>query len=354
MRIGIVNDLQLAVEALRRVVLGVPGYRIAWVAKNGAEAVEKCARDVPDLILMNLVMPVMDGVEATRRIMEKTPCAILLVTDTVAGNAGKVFEAMGCGALDAVCTPVLGSADAAEGAEPLLAKMRTLSKLVNKPVEFEPAITRRDRLTGAAHLPPLVAIGASTGGPKALAETLGNLPSDFSAAIIVIQHVDVQFAPGLADWLGTQCRLPVKLADKGSRPQAGTVLVAGSNDHLVFNPDLALRYTAEPRDYQYRPSVDAFFRSAAEYWPRKDVAALLTGMGRDGAQGLLALRRAGWHTIAQDRTTSVLYGMPKAAVELEAAVEVLPLAEIAPAIIRVVSASNREQARPNNTRTKVP
>ena len=340
MRMAIVNDLLLAVEALRRVVTSVPDHTIAWVARHGAEAVEKCAADTPDLILMDLIMPVMDGVEATRRIMAATPCLILVVTATVGGNAAKVFEAMGYGARDAVSTPVLGRDGQVEGGAALLAKIATLGKLLEKkPGETAPRRrTSPGVLSSAPHLPPLVAVGASTGGPAALARLLTGLPAQFPAALVIIQHVDVQFAPGLASWLQTQTPLRVRVAPAGCRLEVGTVWLAGTNDHLIMTPQHTLSYVAEPRDYPYRPSVDVFFQSLvqhnAEHWPDKVAGVLLTGMGRDGAAGLAALRQAGWYTIAQDQASSVVYGMPKAAAEVGAAMHILPLEAIASTLVQ--------------------
>lgn len=331
MRIAIVNDLLMAVEVLRRVLNTVPGYEMAWIAYNGSEAVEKCARDKPDLILMDLIMPVMDGVQATCTIMKDSPCAILIVTASVRGNAAKVFEAMGCGALDAVGTPVLGPEGKIEGGAELLKKIATIGKLIGQPVGNERSGPSKIMPKGT---PRLVAVGSSTGGPKALAEILAKLPGDFRAAVVIVQHVDVQFAGGLADWLNEQTHLSVTVASGGQTLREGMVYVAGTNDHLIIGPDLALHYTPEPRDYPYRPSVDAFFLSVEKHWPNKSVAVLLTGMGRDGAKGLLALRRARWHTIAQDEQSSVVYGMPKAAAELGAAVEILPLEKISESILR--------------------
>ena len=211
MRIAIVNDVLLAVEALRRVVTSVPDYTIAWVARHGAEAVEKCAADTPDLILMDLIMPGMDGVEATRQIMAASPCLILVVTATVSGNMAKVFAAMGYGVRDVVHTPVLGSDGKVEGGAALLDKIAILGKLLTPTPRQEPQRpTRSTAHTPTRHLPPLVAIGASTGGPAALACVLSALPAHFPAALVIIQHVDVQFAAGLADWLQAQTALPVR------------------------------------------------------------------------------------------------------------------------------------------------
>lgn len=337
MRIALVNDLPIAIEALRRALAEAPQHTVAWVARNGAEAVEKCRQDTPDLILMDLIMPVMDGVEATRQIMRNTPCAILVVTVTVQGNAPKVFEAMGYGALDAVDTPVQGSEGQSGGNRRLLEKIAVIERLLGT---GRRAAEDWERQAGVS-LPRLVAIGASTGGPRAIAAALSRLPRSPSAAIVVIQHVGVQFSAGLAEWLGVETSLDVRVAREGDQPTAGTVLLAGTDDHLVMTAARTLVYTADPRECPFRPSVDAFFKSAALHWPFKSLAVLLTGMGADGAQGLLALRQAGWRTIAQDEATCVVYGMPKAAVECGAAMEVLPLEKIAENLAEFVGQRTR-------------
>jgi two-component system, chemotaxis family, response regulator WspF len=293
--------------------------------------VRACAADVPDLILMDLMMPVMDGAEATRIIMRQSPCAILVVTATVDGHASKVFDAMGWGALDAVNTPVLGMSGDPAGAAPLLAKIAMLRQLIGRTAAVVPARAHE------AHA--LVAIGASTGGPGALACLLAAVPRTPSLTVAVVQHVDAHFAPGLASWLGGQTGHDVRTIGTGDRPEPGTVQLASTNDHLVLAPDGSYRYTAEPADYVYRPSVDVFFESVVQSWAGRAVGVLLTGIGADGARGLLAMRRAGWHTVAQDEATSVVYGMPRAAAALQAAVEILPVEHIAGAIIRAIGAT---------------
>ena len=336
MRIGIVNDLPLAVEALKRALALKSGHQVAWVARNGADAVELCAKDTPDLVLMDLLMPVMDGIQATRRIMAGSPCAILVVTVSVGANAWRVFEAMGHGALDAVDTPALGTGDSRESAAPLLAKIDMIARLVGDRSSgtqspFGPA----EIAAPAARQNGLLAIGASAGGPAAVAVVLSGLPKDFPAAVVVIQHVDVQFAAGMADWLGRDSKLPVRVAREGERPEAGVVLLAGTNDHLTLLAGGSLGYTPHPREYVYRPSVDVFFQSVTRHWAGEAVGVLLTGMGRDGAVGLKALRNQGRYTIAQDQASSAVYGMPKAAATLDAAVDILPLDRIAPKVAAV-------------------
>jgi two-component system response regulator WspF len=181
---------------------------------------------------------------------------------------------------------------------------------------------------------PLVVLGASTGGPAALADILSRLPAVVNAGIVIIQHIGKEFSHELALWLGSNCRLQVKVATPGCRPEAGVVWLAGTNEHLVLTKHGTLEYRVEPAGCFYRPSVDVFFKSVAAHWSPQGVAILLTGMGRDGGEGLLALRRCGWRTIAQDKATSVVYGMPRAAAELGAAERILPLGEIADALMR--------------------
>ncbi|HEB57055.1 MAG TPA: chemotaxis response regulator protein-glutamate methylesterase [Gammaproteobacteria bacterium] len=333
MKIAIVNDTRMAVESLRRVITSVPEYQLAWVAYDGAEAVKQCRRERPDVILMDLIMPLMDGVEATRQIMASSPCAILVVTSTVSGHASKVFEAMGAGAMDAVNTPVLGVSGSGEGREALLRKLRTFGRLIagnDAPVSMFAAADQPESVV----MPPLLVIGASTGGPAALAAILGRLPQDFSAAVVIVQHVDEQFTDSFADWLNLQSSLPVRRAKQGDYPQTGQVLIAGGQNHLILRKSGCLDYVSEPQDYPYRPSVTVFFESAARCWPTDVTGILLTGMGRDGAQGLLALRKNGFHTIAQDEASCSVYGMPRAAVKLAAAVEILSLEQIAATLVK--------------------
>jgi two-component system, chemotaxis family, response regulator WspF len=340
MRIAIVNDVLLAVEALRRVIVRAGQHDVAWIAHDGEEAVARCRRDRPDLILMDLFMPRMDGVEATRQIMVATPCAIIVATAQVQDYTGKVFEAMGAGALDAVSIPAFTDAEQPEGAKELLAKIATINRIVGTPT------TKRTSATPAGTPHPaserrgcLVAIGSSAGGPSALTTLLAGLPANFPAAVVIIQHVDEQFTQGLTAWFATHTKLQVGIAQQGDELRPGVVYLAGRDRHLVLTGPNQLGYVVQPAESSYCPSVDVFFKSLARHWRGRAIGVLLTGMGRDGAEGLKALREAGHHTIAQDKRTSAVYGMPKAAAELDAASEILALDKIAPRLVSEVLGS---------------
>lgn len=331
MKIAIANDSAMATEALRRAVTGEGEHQVIWCARDGLEAVQMCERRRPDLLLMDLVMPLLDGIEATRRIMQLAPCAILVVTATPEENSNLVFRAMGAGALDVTATPVLtGHAD--PGAA-LLAKIRTIGRLIKAdagtPHRTAP-LGEPPPATGAP-LSILVAIGASTGGPTAVARVLAGLDLPASAAIVIVQHIDERFTASLAAWLGGQIGRPVHTIDNGLHLTEPGVYIAKSNDHLILDRHRYLRYSADPQEYPYRPSVDVFFHCLARHWHDVAIGILLTGMGRDGAEGLLAMRGAGHLTIAQDRGSAV-YGMPRAAAEIGAASLILPVEEIGTAL----------------------
>jgi two-component system response regulator WspF len=334
-RIGIVNNLSRETEVLLQAVALKPEHHVIWMGKSGADAVELCAKETPDLILMGLLAG-MDGVEATRRIMASAPCAIVIVTGSVEVNTARVFEAMGHGALDVVDLPASGTGNLRDSAAPLLAKIATVSRLIGEKDALRSAPASGNGSSGSLRQHPLIAIGASAGGPSALAAVLRGLPEGFPASIVVIQHVEAQFAGGMADWLSQQSAMPVMVAREGECPAVGKVLLAGTSDHLALKTANRLGYTPEPRDYLYRPSVDVFFYSVSRLWRGDAVGVLLTGMGSDGALGLKELRNRGHHTIAQDRATSAVYGMPKAAAALNAAVDILPMERIASRLVDVV------------------
>lgn len=336
MRLAIVNDSVLAVEALRRVVSAA--HEVAWIARDGEEAVQKALADKPELILMDLMMPKLDGVQATRQIMARCPCPILIVTASVEGTANLVYEALGAGAMDAVKTPLLGFQGNAEGREGLLGKIATLARLIEPAAPSPPPVPTPRTSQSLGATPRLLAIGASSGGPQALSRILAELPAELPAAVLVVQHIDPEFSRGLAEWLATSSRLPVRLAEPGQRPQSGHVYVAGSAGHLVLSSTGRLNCTKEPVGI-YCPSIDQLFFSIARHSTTPCLGLLLTGMGSDGAEGMLALKRAGHHTVVQDEASCAIFGMPRAAIRLDAAQRVVSLPDIPRTVVSQLGAS---------------
>ncbi|MGD8558530.1 MAG: chemotaxis-specific protein-glutamate methyltransferase CheB [Gammaproteobacteria bacterium] len=334
MKIAIINNKQAARKELIRIVTGARKYELAWSTSSGERAIDFCRTIRPDLILMDPLVRDMDGIEVIRKIMDISPCAILIVTGSVEQRSDVVFDAMGAGAIDAVDTPILHTSVHDQAEQILLRKIGMLEHLTRdmqrSSVEFGNGSL--DPVDGPAR-DNLVIIGCSSGGPEALARILGDLPQGFQSPIVVIQHVDAAFATGLAKWLNVKSALPVTLIEDGAEPVPGQVLLAATNRHLMITADGYLKYSDEPSDMLYRPSVDVFFKSVATHWPHAVTAILLTGMGRDGAAGMLELRKMGAMTIAQDEKSSAVYGMPKAAVELGAAKEVLPIERIARVLV---------------------
>lgn len=331
MRIALVNDVNLAVEALK-IFVRQQGDEVAWVAYDGQQAVEKAASDKPDLILMDLVMPRMDGVEATRKIMSNNATPILIVTASIDRISSKVFEALSAGALDAVDTPILGSAQSSRD-QALGKKIETIRRLVGeRPAKSSrPPSSAADKVRG---LKNLVAIGSSSGGPGALSAIFSDLPADFPGSIVVVQHIDKSFVGGLREWLAPQTKMKIHLAEDGQSPAVGGIYLAASDMHLVWTKEQRLAYCAEPTKSIHRPSIDVFLDSIARNFVGRCCGAILTGMGSDGAKGLLQLKDSGFLTLAQDQESSSIYGMPKAAAEMGAASRILPLAQFSKVLDR--------------------
>ena len=345
MRIAVVNDVSMICTLLSNIIHEHTKHEVIWTAADGQSAIEQARDNTPDLILMDLIMPGINGVDATCEIMKSSPCAIVVVTASLDKNAEMVFSAMGHGALDAMSTPVLTEDMDNSGIALFLRKIYLIDALIAKPKcdKNNQKIPSSESLrTGQQQ--PLIAIGASTGGPKALSTFLATLPDYIPASIVIIQHVDENFTQGLADWLDNQCKLDVSVAKAGEYLDINKVYLAGGDQHLVLDHKLRFKYTSDPIEYPYRPSVDKFFHSINQVWPGPAIGVLLTGMGSDGAEGLLALKHNGGLTIAEDESSCAVYGMPKAAVKLNAAHMVLPIHEIPVAILKVISQPTQRAA----------
>lgn len=304
-------------------------HNVAWSVTTGAEAIRRHQKSCVDVLLVSANVSDLSAAEITRQILAHGPCAVIVLADTAGIGISNVYDAMGAGAQDVVAPPRLDAKGRVTGAEALLGKLKIAMRLLGRSTSSTKMVSIAPPPPSAS---PLVAIGASTGGPQALLTVLSGLPKPFPAPILIVQHVDSEFTLGLATWLQDGSGVRVQLAKGGDAPLPGVAYLASSQDHLVIGAGGTLRYRAEPRDLAHRPSVDVLFGSLAEHWRTPGVAVLMTGMGRDGAEGMRKLRRAGWHTIAQDQASCVVYGMPKAAVLLDAVSQVLPLSDISGAV----------------------
>ena len=328
MRVAIAHPDRLVREALRR-TLASGGLQLLWCAADPAELARLRRRDPPELLLLDAGM-VGPAADALREL--SSACLVLASDDSAPG----VFEALSAGALGHLPPPRLEANGELSGASRLLNRIQRLQALVRAAPAAAP-VSRPPAPRGEC---PVVALGASTGGPQALACVLAGLPQGLPAAVLIVQHIDGEFSAGLCEWLGGHSLLPVHLAQRGELLQPGHVYVGANLGHLVLLPSQQLGYrTAQPGDLHV-PGIDMLFASLAEH-ACGGAAALLSGMGSDGARGLLRLRQAGCHTIAQDETSSAVFGMPRAAQELGAAGQILPLAAIGPALARALPLRQR-------------
>ncbi|GGJ78937.1 chemotaxis response regulator protein-glutamate methylesterase [Pilimelia anulata] len=336
-RVLVVEDSPTARHCLLEALSADPGIAIVAEAANGVDAVELCRRLRPDVVTMDVVLPGMSGLAATEQIMASFPTPILVVS---AGERSEVFttyDALAAGAVDVLEKPRGDSTDDTWGARlraavKLLARVPVVTRHRREPVPPAAPVPGAPRLTVPGPAIGLLALGASTGGPGAVVELLRALPGDFAAPILLVQHISTNepFAVAFTDWLGGRAHRRVRYA-RGGEPIAtlgGQVVMAPPDRHLLVHHG-HLRISDAPERHSCRPSVDTLFESVAAQYGSASAACLLSGMGRDGAAGLLAVRTAGGHTFAQDEASCVVYGMPRAAVELRAAGRVLPPAEMA-------------------------
>jgi two-component system chemotaxis response regulator CheB len=343
-RVLIVDDMATIRVALRFILESDPELTVVGAVESGEAAVAFCRKSRPDIITMDINMPGMGGYEAIRQIMSETPCPIVVITGIESQSLMDVsFKALALGALTVLPKLRGFSPDDAE-AKSLIQQIKIMSgvKVVRRSLRAELPPARIDKGVAQVAVPvkdslsfkppkpaELVAIGLSTGGPPALQEILGGLPSSFPLPIVVVQHMSPGFMFGLGAWLSSATPFRCKVAELGETIKPGTVYLAPDSTHLTFKGNSNLWHdSSEPVD-GHRPSATVLFESVAQHFAARAIGLLLTGMGRDGAQGLKAMYEAGAYTIAQDEASSLIFSMPKAAIELNAVKEVLGLNQIA-------------------------
>jgi two-component system chemotaxis response regulator CheB len=342
-RVVVVDDSLTVRKRLCEALAADPAIEVVAEADDGKRAIELCQTLRPDAMTMDMMMPIMTGLAATEYIMAHCPTPILIVSSSInRGELFKTYDALAAGALDVLEKP--------RGDEPDGSWEKTLVDTVKLIARIRVITHPRARLGAfgqplrASSPPPahraadsracrVVAIGASTGGPGAIMQVLQGLPATFALPVLVVLHINDPFATAFADWLATQTSKQVAYAAGGEAisAAAGRVIMAPPGRHLIVS-DGRLRLTSDPERHSCRPSIDVLFESIARDFGPQAAGCLLTGMGRDGAAGLLQMRAAGGFTIAQDEATSVVYGMPREAALLQAATRVLPLQEIGPVL----------------------
>ncbi len=347
-RVLVVDDSVVARTLLKRVLERDPALKVAGEAADGKEAVAAAMRLRPDVIVMDVRMPVMDGLEATKEIMRRCATPIVLVT---AGHQSPEVD-MSFAALDAGAVAMLDKphADGAGGASAQVTEFVNTIKLMAE-VRVVGRRFAKETATRGASFPKagapevdVVAIAASTGGPAALAQILRDLPPRLRVPILVVQHIGAGFDDGLVSWLGAGSALPVRLAEPGAALRPGEIVVCPHDRHLGVDDRLRVVLDDGAPIRRHRPSATYLFGSIARCHNVNALGVILTGMGNDGVEGLVELKNAGGLIVAQDEATSVVYGMPRCAVELGLADAVLPLDEIAAAIVAATQITSLDRA----------
>ena len=336
-KILLADDSSLIRHVLTDMLQETHDIKVVGGACNGLEAVGLTLTLKPDLVIMDLLMPVMDGLDAIQEIMAGIPTPVLVLSAAVdAPEVDRAFNAIRRGALDVMEKPTLNTPGALEDfARRLVEKVRLLSgiRVIRHP-------RRRSQPQAAAEIgasgpsPKVLAIGASTGGPKAVMSLLKSLPADFGAAVFVVQHIADGFAKGFATWLDRECAIRVKLAEDGAKYLPGEAVVAPDGRHMTLSEG-RIKLTNDAPVNCCRPSIDVFFTSLAQDPCDQVVSLLLTGMGKDGAQGLLRIKERGGTTMVQDEVSCAVFGMPKAAINLQAVDQVLHLDNMPEAIAKL-------------------
>jgi two-component system chemotaxis response regulator CheB len=346
-KVLIVDDSATVRQTLKEVLESDPGIEVIGTASDPFVAAERMRSQLPDVIVLDIEMPRMDGLTFLDRIMAQRPIPVVICSTLTGAGSASAMAALERGAVEVVCKPTLGTKQFLEDARVMLTQTVRAAATVDvgrrKPrASVAPKLTADAVLAkGRAHAmlettDRVVAIGASTGGTEALAKVLRMLPGD-SPGIVVVQHMPEHFTAQFAQRLDSLCKITVKEAATGDTVLRGQALIAPGGRHLLLQRSGA-RYYVEVKDgplvSRHRPSVDVLFRSTARYAGANGIGVIMTGMGDDGAKGMLEMKHAGAHTIAQDEASCVVFGMPNEAIKAGAVDDVLPLEHLAGAILK--------------------
>lgn len=337
LKVLIVDDSETSRRLLAHIIASAPDMQVIGEAKNGRQAVQLVEELRPNVILMDVTMPLMDGLQATQEIMSKTPTPIVMVSGSLDESETDIaFQAIKRGALTLLAKPT-GPADPTyqEQVARIVTTVRTMAA-VRVIRHYQSTLVTPNHALRLSSSLEICVIAASTGGPSALSEIIRALPADFPLPVVVAQHMAADFVPSLCSWLNTLTPLKVQIAQEGDTPRAGNVYFVSGAANVIITREGRFGFD-HGRTTRYIPSCDVLLESVAQRYGRQAVGIVLTGMGDDSAQGLLKMAQAGAVTIAQDEATSIVYGMPKEAAALGAAKLVLPLPEIASTLMSLIT-----------------
>ncbi|MCA9885340.1 MAG: chemotaxis response regulator protein-glutamate methylesterase [Anaerolineae bacterium] len=339
-RVLVADDSPTQRQYLTSLINEVPDLTVVGHASDGAQAIDMVKTLHPDVISMDIKMPKTDGLEATRYIMSQTPTPVVIVSSLLDDDVELAIKALDSGALAVLSKPVnRNHIDFKKRQHELVTTLRAMAKVkvVSRRSKFSTQGLSTVKTLRAT--PEIIAIGASTGGPRALHHVLMNLPSSLPVPIVVVQHMPPEFIPGLARWLDHVTPLDVKVAEQGDTLKSGHVFIAPGDQHLIVEKhdlNLVARLSDASYAQDYKPSVNVLFNSVASACGAAAVGIVMTGMGDDGALGLLAMKEKGAYTLTQDEHSSTVYGMPSAAIKCNAAENCVSLSDLPNEIMKVL------------------
>lgn len=344
-KVLIVDDSGFTQEVLKTILEKDSAIQIIGMAEDGGKAIELTQKLKPDVIVMDINMPVMNGFEATEHIMAYSPTPILILSSVIdKEGVFTTFNALAAGAVDVMEKPsMLPSNSWSSIGDVLIKKIKSISKarvvthVKGRVKEFSPHVKPVSLIK--SNTPEIIGIGASTGGPSVVMQILKSIPSDYKPGVLVVQHMASGFIKGFSDWLGAACKVKVSLARDGEKIEGGQVLVAPDGCHTIVRSKKTIGLVSGEKVHGVKPSVDVLFNSIAGVYGNSSVGVLLTGMGADGAEGLKHMKERGGTTIAQSEDSCAVFGMPKVAIEKGAASKVLSIEEI----VRALKVINNKQ-----------
>ena len=341
-KVIVVDDSAFMRKLLTDMFNDTPDFEVIDVAKNGLEAISKIKANKPDLVTLDIEMPIMNGFDALKIIMRDTPVPVIVVSSLTQEGSEETVKALVYGAVDFVTKNIT---DINKVKDSILEKCRSavsanIKELGKKPHSLKPInVTLAASTAKAKTKEKFVAIGTSTGGPKALAEVIPKLPGNLPCGVVIVQHMPAGFTRSLAERLNAASEIKVKEAENNEVIEKSTVYITPGDFHIKFVPEgsnVLIKLSKEPPIGGHRPAVNPMFESAAAVYGPNCVAVLLTGMGQDGATGMASVKMQKGYTIAENKDTAIVYGMPKAAAELGVVDQISPLQEIADDIVKAV------------------